>query len=74
MHVLWKCCKRTLQENKNRTIVTILGVALATGLITAVACLGVSLLASYTQYIKKTQGDAHVIFSAVSGKDVKRFL
>ena len=74
MHVLWKCCKRTLQENKNRTIVTILGVALATGLITAVACLGVSLIASYTQYIKKTQGDAHVIFSAVSGKDIKRFL
>lgn len=74
MSVLWKCCKRNLKENKNRTIVTILGVALATGLITAVACLGVSLLGSYTEYVKQTEGDAHVIFNAVSGKDLKRFL
>ncbi|MBO7338798.1 MAG: ABC transporter permease [Lachnospiraceae bacterium] len=74
MSVLWKCCKRTLKENKARTIVTILGVALATGLITAVACLGVSLLASLTEYVKKTEGDAHVIFSAVSGKNIGRFL
>ncbi|MBO4748961.1 MAG: FtsX-like permease family protein [Lachnospiraceae bacterium] len=73
MSVLWKCCKRNLKENKNRTIVTILGVALATGLITAVACLGVSLLASYTEYVKNTEGDAHVIFQGVSGKDLKRF-
>lgn len=53
---------------------TILGVALATGLITAVACLGVSLLASYTEYVKQTEGDAHVIFRGVSGKDLNRFL
>lgn len=74
MNVLWKCCKRTLKENQSRTIVTILGVALATGLITAVACLGVSLIASYTEYVKQTEGDAHVIFSGVSGKDLNRFL
>ncbi|MBE5862369.1 MAG: ABC transporter permease [Lachnospiraceae bacterium] len=74
MNILWKCCKRTLKENQSRTIVTILGVALATGLITAVACLGVSLIASYTEYVKQTEGDAHVIFSGVSGKDIKRFL
>ena len=73
MNVLWKCCKRTLKENRNRTIVTILGVALATGLITAAACLGFSLIASYTDYVKLTDGDAHAIFSGVAGKDLKRF-
>ena len=73
MNVLWKCCKRTLKENRNRTIVTIFGVALATGLITAAACLGFSLIASYTDYVKLTDGDAHAIFSGVAGKDLKRF-
>ena len=73
MKVLWNCCKRSLLKNKGRTIVTILGVALATGLITATACLGMSLISSYAQYLKKTEGTAHGTFWGVAGKNLDRF-
>ena len=73
MKVLWNCCKRSLLKNKERTIVTILGVALATGLITAIACLGMSLISSYAQYLKKTEGTAHGTFMGVAEKDIGRF-
>ena len=53
MNVLWKCCLRSLRENRRRTIVTILGTALATALITAVSCMGTSYLASRLENEKK---------------------
>lgn len=34
MNVLQKCCFRSLKENRKRTLVTIVGVILATALIT----------------------------------------
>ena len=42
MNVLKRCCYRSMKENSKRTVVTIVGVILATALITALACLVVS--------------------------------
>ena len=72
MSVLWKCCLRSLKENKRRTIVTIFGVALATALIAMVACMGTSFLGSFTDYNKQKR-DWHVRFTSVSGADLKYF-
>ena len=46
MNVLEKCCYRSLKENRKRTLVTIVGILLATALITAVACMVVIFRAS----------------------------
>lgn len=70
-NVLWKCSSRSLRENKGRTLVTIFGVAMASGLITAVACLIISLLASYEQYLKNTDGDRHATFIGMEAKDLR---
>ena len=72
MNVLWKCCKRSLKENKSRTIVTILGVALATALICAVSCMGTSFLESYEVFLRQ-KSDWHARFTAVSKEDLKYF-
>ena len=74
MKILWKFCIRSLKENKARTIVTILGVALATALITAMACLGTSLLTSEIEHVKNTMGNSHGIFGGVAYDDLKYFL
>ncbi len=73
MKVLWKCCLRSLRENKARTIVTIIGVALATALITALSCLGTSLLESTIQEAKRTEGNTHCIFRGVAYENLKYF-
>lgn len=73
-NVLWKCSFRSIKENKGRTFVTVLGVALATGLITAMICLLGSLLASYVEYVKKTNGDAHATFQGVAPENLKYFV
>ena len=72
MNVLWKCCLRSLRENRRRTIVTILGTALATALITAVSCMGTSYLASRLENEKKVC-DWHGRFLAVEEDDLKYF-
>lgn len=72
MGPIWKCSLRSLKENRRRTIVTIIGVALATALITAVACMGTSFLRSEAEYLKK-EGDYHARFTAVSKDDLKYF-
>ncbi|MBR6477215.1 MAG: ABC transporter permease, partial [Lachnospiraceae bacterium] len=72
MGILWKCCLRALKENKIRTIVTILGVALATALITTVTCALSSTLESSIQYLKKS-GDWHGRYVDVKQEDLKYF-
>ena len=74
MKVLWKCCLRSLKENKAKTIVTIIGVALATALITALSCMGSSLLRSKIENLKKTEGNYHSLFQGVEQSDLKYFL
>lgn len=67
MNVLKKCCFRSLRENRRRTAVTIIGVILATALITAVACVAVSCRASLIAYEKAENGDYNYWFQKVSG-------
>ncbi len=73
MNVLRKCCFRSLRENKRRTAVTIIGVILATALITAVACMAVSLRASLVAYEREQNGDFHYLFTGVRAENLKYF-
>ncbi|MDE7224562.1 MAG: ABC transporter permease, partial [Acetatifactor sp.] len=73
MNVLQKCCFRSLKENRKRTLVTIIGVILATALITGVACLATSFRASMVEYEKKANGDWHYSFLRVEPENLKYF-
>ena len=73
MNVLQKCCYRSLKENRKRTAVTIVGIVLATSLITAVACMAASFRASMTQRARQETGDFHYLFSGVVRENLKYF-
>lgn len=73
MNVLQKCCFRSLKENRKRTLVTIIGVILATALITGVACLATSFRASMVAYEKKQNGDWYYTFRGVKPENLKYF-
>ena len=73
MKVLWKCTIRFLKENKLRTIITIIGVAMATALFMAITCLCSSLLVSMIQFLKTTYGTSHARYEGVAAEDLKYF-
>ncbi len=73
MNVLRKCCYRSLKENKRRTAVTLVGIILATSLLTAVACMAVSFRVSMVAYEKQQTGDWHYLFQGVRAGDLKYF-
>ncbi|MCM1064376.1 MAG: ABC transporter permease [Eubacterium sp.] len=73
MNVLKKCCYRSMKENRKRTVVTIIGIILATALITAVACMAESFRASMIVLEKKDNGDFHYLFTRVAQEDLKYF-
>lgn len=73
MNVLKKCCYRSMKENRKRTIVTIIGIILATALITAVACMAESFRASMVLLEKKDNGDFHYLFTGVAQENLKYF-
>lgn len=73
MDVLQKLNLRTLQKNRKRTIVTIVGIVLATALITGVASMGTSFRASMIAYEKVENGDYHYLFSGVKKENIKFF-
>lgn len=73
MRIMWKCCLRMLKENKARTAVTIIGVAMATILITTLSCIGTSILASVNQCVRQMNGSAHETYYGVSADDLKYF-
>ncbi|WP_300713935.1 ABC transporter permease [uncultured Acetatifactor sp.] len=72
-NVLKRCCHRSLRENRKRTAVTIIGVVLATALITGVACIAVSFRASLVAYEKEQYGDFHYCFLDVGQEYLKYF-
>lgn len=74
MDVLQKLNLRTLQKNPKRTIVTIVGIILATALITGVASMGTSFRASIIAYEKVENGDYHYLFSGVKKENIKFFV
>ncbi len=71
--ILKKCCYRSLRENPKRTAVTIVGIILATALITGVACMAVSFRASMIAYEKQQKGDFHYHFVGVAKEYLKYF-
>ena len=73
MNVLNKLILKSLQMNKKRTIVTIIGIILATSLITAVATMVVSFRATMIEYEKEDAGNYHYMFEDVVYDDLKYF-
>ncbi|MCM1189415.1 MAG: ABC transporter permease [bacterium] len=73
MNVLKKCCYRSMKENRKRTAVTVVGIILATALITAVACMAESFRASMVAYEKAGSGDFHYLFTGVNAENLKIF-
>ena len=73
MNVLKKCCCRSMKENRKRTVVTVIGILLATALITAVACMASSFRASMILLEKKNIGDFHYLFTGVMQENLKYF-
>lgn len=73
MNILKKCCYRSLRENRKRTIVTVIGVILATALITGVACMAVSFRKSMIAYEIQKNGNYHYAFMGVAPENLKYF-
>ena len=69
MQILNRLTIRNLKLNKRRTIVTIIGIILATALLTAVATMAVSLKESVTLRSKKVDGDFHLLLYDVTDKE-----
>lgn len=69
MQILNKLTIRNLKLNKRRTIVTIIGIVLATALLTAVATMAVSLKESVTLRSKKVDGDFHLLLYDMTDKE-----
>ena len=72
-NVLKKCSLRSLKKNRKRTMVTIVGIILATALITGVACILASFRASMIAYEKQQNGDFHYHFAGVGQEYLKYF-
>jgi len=62
-----------MKENRKRVAVTIIGIILATALITAVACMAESFRASMVVLKKKESGDFHYLFTGVAQENLKYF-
>ena len=71
MELLNRLTIKSLKLNKKRTIVTIIGVILATALITGVATLISSFQASLIEYEKSENGDFHYEFKDVPLEELK---
>lgn len=69
MQILNRFTIRNLKLNKRRTIVTIIGIILATALLTAVATMAVSLKESVTLRSKKVDGDFHLLLYDMTDKE-----
>lgn len=73
MNIFVTITNRTMKQNKARTIVTIIGVILATAMISAVVTLGISLQRYMYDYAVETDGNWHVVAKGLSEERVKEF-
>lgn len=73
MDIIRKITFRSLLKNRKRTVVTIVGIILATSLITAIAGMAESFRASMIAYEKENSGDFHYCFMGVSRENKKYF-
>ncbi len=74
MNIMSKITISSFKKNKKRTIVTIIGIMLATALITTVATIGESFRLSMVAYERKNTGDYHDMFQGVPKDYVKYFM
>ena len=73
MNLMKTLVYKNLRLNKKRTIVTIVGIILATALLAALTTLVSSFYYSMIKYEKSQRGDYHYSFSNVSTKELKDF-
>ncbi|MCM1570168.1 MAG: ABC transporter permease [Roseburia sp.] len=73
MNVMKKVALQSVRQSKKRTVVTIIGVILATALLTAVANMAESLRASVIQYERDRSGDFHYLFQGVDKENLKYY-
>ncbi len=73
MSLLNKLTIKNLKLNKKRTIVTIIGIILSVALVTAVASMYSSLIASLIKYETQEKGNFHVAFYDVKIADLNLF-
>ncbi|MFR7444198.1 MAG: FtsX-like permease family protein [Sellimonas intestinalis] len=73
MSIFATITNKTMKQNKARTIVTIIGVILATAMICAVVTLGVSLQQYMYDYAVKTDGRWHVGAKGLSMEEAELF-
>lgn len=73
MNILNKLTVKSLQMNKKRTIVTIIGIILSTALIAAVSTMVVSFRETMIEHSRQTDGNYHYNFYDVPVDDLKYF-
>ena len=73
MNLMKTLVYKNLRLNKKRTIVTIVGIILATALLAALTTLVSSFYYSIIKYEKSQRGDYHYSFSNVSTQELKDF-
>ena len=73
MKILNKLTLKNLKLNKKRTIVTIIGIILATALICAVAGMVSSMQATLIENAKENNGNRHITVESVAKEDLKYF-
>lgn len=73
MNLMKKLTLKNLKLNRKRTIVTIVGIILATALLSALVTLVSSFQYSMIEYQKKKDGDFHVKFSGVKMSELSEF-
>lgn len=72
MNILNRLAKRNLKLNKKRTIVTIIGIILATALITGVTTIVTSFQTSRVEHQKEVEGDYHYEFVGVPRDEIEK--
>ena len=72
MNVFAKITARTMKRSKMRSIVTIIGVILASAMITGVMTLGYSVQKFMIEYAKEVDGDWHFYEGNLSKKDAEK--
>lgn len=73
MNLMKKLTLKNLKLNRKRTIVTIVGIILATALLSALVTLVSSFQYSMIEYQKQKDGDFHVKFSGVKMSELSEF-
>lgn len=73
MQLLNKLTYNNLKLNKKRTIIGIIGIVLSVALLTAVSAFASSAKDSFTEFVKKDEGNFHYMFYDVAVKDLDDF-